>query len=138
MFFSKPETLELYLPLRMDRVKEEKDSGIITLEAWGEIQGKRQYLNGSYSLKEAAMYDDGRFEKMLEELDVLDRLSEGAEDENVIPLQKKVKVVLTLKKGKVKKGIIDLDSLAQVTGDMSFVAMELLSWGLNENSCIQR
>ena len=135
MFFSKPETLELYLPLRLDRLKEDEDNGIISLEAWGEVMGKRQYLSSSYSLKEPAMYDDGRYEKMLEELD---RLSEGAEDESDIPRNKKVKVVLTIKKGKVKKGLIDLESLAEITGDMGFLAMELLGWGIGEKSCINK
>ena len=136
MFFAKPEYIELYLPLRMDRDEEEMEAGIISLEAWGEVLGRRQYLYSSYSLKKPALYDDGTYEKMLNELAVLDALSAGVQEESDISQEKKVKVILKVKKGKVKRMDIDLESLARVTGDEAFLSMEQLGWSVSGKSCI--
>lgn len=136
MFFAKPEIVELYLPLRMDRDEEEMEAGIINLEAWGEVLGRRQYLYSSYSLKKPALYDDGTYEKMLNELAALDALSAGVQEESDIPQEKKVKVILKVKKGKVKRADIDLESLARVTGDEAFLSMEQLGWSVSGKSCI--
>ena len=136
MFFAKPEYIELHLPLRMDREEEEMEAGIINLEAWGEVLGRRQYLYSSYSLKKPALYDDGTYETMLEDLEKLDALSAGVDDENAIPQEKKGKVTLTVKKGRVKRVNIDLESLARVTGNEAFLCMEQLGWSVSEKSCI--
>ena len=73
---------------------------------------------------------------MLEDLEKLDALSAGVDDENAIPQEKKGKVTLTVKKGRVKRVNIDLESLARVTGNEAFLCMEQLGWSVSEKSCI--
>ncbi len=120
MFFTKPTYEEIRLPFRFDKNPEDKDVGLISIEAYGMIGGQTKYCYASYTLKDVRMYGNGDYEQMM------DRLKEAGD--------KTVKVLLKLKNGMPKDFKIEAESLAEACGDERFRALELVGYGFNDKS----
>ena len=120
MFFTKPTNEEIFLPFTFIDVPEDSESGLINIEAYGNIYGRVKYCYACYELKDSKMYRNGDFESLVE------KLKNSAE--------KTVKVILKVKKGVPKDFKIDIESLAEAYNDERFKMLSLLGWGLNDKS----
>lgn len=129
MLFSKTEYKEILLPFKYEReepkiselqggkysyAKDEIYRGSIGIEAYGNIFGENKYCYSLYSADE----------KIIDE--IVNSLKNN--------LDKTIKVILKIKKGKLKDFKIDLDSLAEVCNNEKFKSLELIGWGLNDKS----
>jgi len=116
--FSKAVYRDIELPFMLYESEEYND--FIDIEAYGDIDGEYKYFLSSYEIRNTRMYDSGDFEQMKELL----KNSDG----------KTVAVRLKYKNGKLKNFKLDTESLVKVYNDERFRQLELLSWGLNDES----
>ena len=65
MFFTKPTFEEIRLPFRFIEIPDDLECGIINIEAYGNIFGKKKYCYAYYELKYSKMYHNGEFEQMV-------------------------------------------------------------------------
>ena len=120
MFFAKPTYEEVWLPFRLVDVPSELESGLINIEAYGNVFGINKYCYAWYELKNRQMYNNGDFEQLI---DLLKNSS-----------NKKVRVIIKLKKGIPKNFKIDINSLVEAYNDNRFRYLSLLGWGFNDKS----
>ena len=59
MFFTKPTFEEIRLPFRFIEIPDDLECGIINIEAYGNIFGKKKYCYAYYELKYSKMYHNG-------------------------------------------------------------------------------
>lgn len=117
-FFSRSVYRDIELPFMLYESEEYND--FIDIEAYGDIDGEYRYCYSSYGIKNPKMYDNGDFEQMKELL----KNSDG----------KTVAVQLKYKNGKLKDFKLDIESLVKAYNDERFHQLELLGWGLNDES----
>lgn len=100
--------------------EQDREAGVINIEAYGEVDGEYKYFYSSFILKKTGMYDNGDYEQMIELLkDSFDR---------------KVKVMLKYKKSKLKYFKMSIESLAKIYSDERFLQLELVGWGISDKS----
>lgn len=109
------------MPFILDEYSSKGEKCLISLEAYGCIDGEMKYCYSSFSLKSAQMYENGDFEEMLNLLRA--------------PGNRAVSVKLKYSKGVVKDFSLMLDSLAESYDDQRFLQLELVAWGLDSKSC---
>lgn len=109
------------MPFILDEYSSKGEKCLISLEAYGCIDGEMMYCYSSFSLKSAQMYENGDFEEMLNLLRA--------------PGNRTVSVKLKYSKGVVKDFRLMLDSLAESYDDQRFLQLELVAWGLDSKSC---
>lgn len=121
MLFSKSEYKEIYLPFNFVEDDEDKDAGLISIEAYGDILGKMKYCYITYGFKTKylQMLDNGEYEQMIDKL----RSFAGAN----------IKVMLVIKKKKVDFKIPP-ENIAEALGDERFNKLECLGRGLNDKT----
>lgn len=124
--FAKSEYIESEMSFIYDIVSlpEETAEGFISIEAYGEVLDKFQYVLCTYSLKDMSLYDNGGYEEMTELL----KNTDG----------KRIKVRFKVKNEKIKRVEIVLESLAAAYNDERFLQLELLGWGISDKSCIAK
>lgn len=120
MCFAKPTYQELTLPFRYIDVPADTEAGILNIEAYGNVFGREKYCYAWYGLRDSKMYGNGDFDEMI-------GLLQNS-------LDKTLKVTFKLKKGMPKDFKIDVASLSEAYGDERFKKLELLGWGLHDNS----
>ena len=122
--FSKAIYKDIKLPFFTDvysNWKQDSESGVINIEAYGCVDGEKKYLYTSYILKDVTMYERGDYEQMIQLL----KDSVG----------KEVGVRLKYKKEKLIDFTLNLESLVQIYGDERFLELERIGWGINDKSC---
>lgn len=112
--FAKAEYKEVVLPFIFDDNSGDLEANMISLEAYGNVLGENVYCYASYFADTVPV----------DEMAALLKNS----------LNKNVKVIFKIKKGKLKAFKIDLDSLAEACGDERITDLELAGWGLNKKS----
>ncbi len=94
------------------------------IEAYGDVFGKTKYCNTIYAITDASMYDDGRYDRLIN-------------DFNNMQGRLKIEVDIKMKKGNPVDFKIDLARLAATIGNADIADnMELLGWGFNDESDI--
>lgn len=116
--FTRCEYKETYLPFIYVEDEEEFKSGVVSIEAFGEIDGIMRFFDVSYSIP--SKYSDEEYDFLVGKL---------KENQN-----QSVRVSLKYKKDKLKDFTIDLASLAMICNDERFKDMEIIAWGINEKS----
>lgn len=89
------------------------------IEAYGEVFGQTKYCYACYAIKDISMYDDGRYEKLINDL----YNGQG---------RLKIEVDIKMKKGLPVDFKIELARLASTIGNSDVVNLELLGWGFND------
>ncbi|MBQ1564537.1 MAG: hypothetical protein IIZ82_00270 [Clostridia bacterium] len=114
--FAKPEYQ--FVPMNY-RIME--TDGILLLEAYGEVLGQMKYCSILYNVKTSSydMYDDGRFDKLMEAL----QSRQG---------KQRIEVLIKIKRGKPVDFKIDLEHLAATVGNADILNLERAGWGLND------
>ena len=121
--FSKPEYKETKMPIRYVEDEQELKDGLISLESYSSVEGITKYYYCLYGVKNPSLYDDGFFDAMVSKL----RASEGHA----------VLVRLKYKNEKLKDFNLDLDDLAKEFGDVGFLQLDRLAWGINDTSSVK-
>lgn len=93
------------------------DEGLQTIEAYGEIGGKMQYLNACYHVRFKGK-DEPWFTMLVEDL----VKHEG----------EKIEVTGIFKNGALKDFVIELDSVAKVTQNENIKRFGLFGWGISD------
>ena len=114
MFFSKAEYIDVLMPFVLHDNPEDDYACMLSIEAYGTVLGEMKYCYASFSTT-PEIYD---------ELKPLLKNNMG----------KSVQVTFKVKKEKIKSFKIDLESLAIAYNDERFKSLELVGWGLNDNS----
>lgn len=114
MFFSSVEYKDIMLPFIFDENADDNYASIISLEAYGEIEGEYKYLYASYDVN-------------AEIIDEMIEVVKGATD-------KEIKAVLKIKNQKVKSFEFDMEYLAEICNDERVKSFECLGWGINDKS----
>ncbi|MBR6985442.1 MAG: hypothetical protein IKH75_18310 [Ruminococcus sp.] len=89
------------------------------IEAYGDVFGQTKYCNACYGLKDLSMYDDGRFDKLMNDL----KNSQG---------RLRIGVDIKMKNGSPVDFKIDLEHLAETVGNPDITKLELIGWGFND------
>lgn len=119
--FTKAEYKEIMLPFEYVHSKEDDELGGISITAFGNILGEMKYCYACYVFKDKNMYNNGDYEQIINLL--------KHHNSN-----KTIKVKIKVKNNKVKDFIIDLKSLADVYNDNRFIKLDLVGWGLHNDS----
>lgn len=119
MLFSKPEYKEIYLPFRFVEDNEDKDAGLMSIEAYGNISGEMKYCYITYGFrtKYFKMLDSGDYEQMVDKL----RNSIGTN----------IKVTLIIKKKSIDFKIPP-ENISEALEDERFNRLECVGRGLND------
>lgn len=111
------------MPIRYVEDEQELKDGLISLESYSSVEGITKYFYCLYGVKNPSLYDDGFFDAMVSKL----RASEGHA----------VLVRLKYKNEKLKDFNLDLDDLAKEFGDVGFLQLDRLAWGINDTSSVK-
>lgn len=122
--FGKNKYITMELPFCYVKNEEEIESGGITIEAYGKIDGEMKYLSATFVLSDLKMYDRGDYEDMIKVL-------EETKDKKVI-------VNLKYKKGRLIGFNLDGESLAKNLNDERFNKIEILITGIDDKSAANK
>lgn len=100
------------LPFHYIKEEVDYDAGAISIEAFGDIDGKKIFLYMTFGLTNSYMYDNGDYDEMIKKL-------ENSQD-------KKVDLILKYKKNKLVGFELEQGTLANSMNDQRFDAIEFL------------
>lgn len=121
MFFSKAEHIEMVLPVKLIHSEYDfKEAGCFTLEVFGTVLEKEVFCSATYMMKDAKTYDNGVFDELYGKM----RTAVG----------KSITVDFKVKRNKLKTFSFDIGSIAYAYGDDRLKDIELISWGINNES----
>lgn len=124
IFGGKAEYKKEELPFCYIKNKEDIEAGGITIEAYGEIDGKMKFLSATFVLSDLKMYDRNDYEDMIRVIE---------ETKN-----KKVSLDLRYKKERLVGFNLDSESLAKNLNDERFNKIEILITGIDDKSAANR
>lgn len=118
--FGKAEYKQVELPFYYIKEEEDERAGGMSIEAFGDIEGEKQYFYFSFLLSDLVLYDNGGYEEMLKNL-------ENSKDKKVI-------INIKYKNEKIKGFSVDTKSLAQSLNDERFEHIDIVSWSWGKES----